>query len=92
MSETLEIEAINQALEMIDKSLGVMHTRELVSTAEVSDLLLDMRSILASAGIELVEMEEVVPSANWRGAAGSSRRPTTPRTAPRATPAATSEA
>lgn len=64
MSETLEIEAINQALEMIDKSLGVMHTRELVSTSEVSDLLLDMRSILASAGIELVEMEEVVPSSN----------------------------
>ena len=62
MSETLEIEAINQALEMIDKSLGVMHTRELVSTSEVSDLLLDMRSILASAGIELVEMEEVVPA------------------------------
>jgi len=64
MSETLEIEAINQALEMIDKSLGVMHTRELVSTAEVSDLLLDMRSILASAGIDLVEMEKVVPSSN----------------------------
>ena len=64
MSETLEIEAINQALEMIDKSLGVMHTRELVSTSEVSDLLLDMRSILASAGIDLVEMEQVVPSAN----------------------------
>ena len=64
MSETLEIEAINQALEMIDKSLGVMHTRELVSTAEVSDLLLDMRSILASAGISLVEIEEVLPSAN----------------------------
>jgi hypothetical protein len=59
MSETLEIEAINQALEMIDKSLGVMHTRELVSTTEVSDLLLDMRSILASAGIDLVEMEKV---------------------------------
>ena len=64
MSETLEIEAINQALEMIDKSLGVMHTRELVSTSEVSNLLLDMRSILASAGIDLVEMAEVVPSAN----------------------------
>lgn len=64
MSETLEIEAINQALEMIDKSLGVMHTRELVSTAEVSDLLLDMRSILASAGIDLVEMEQVLPSSN----------------------------
>jgi len=64
MSETLEIEAINQALEMIDKSLGVMHTRELVSTNEVSDLLLDMRSILASAGIDLKELEEAVPSAN----------------------------
>ena len=62
MSETLEIEAINQALEMIDKSLGVMHTRELVSTTEVSDLLLDMRSILASAGIDLEVMPEVVPS------------------------------
>ena len=64
MSETLEIEAINQALEMIDKSLGVMHTRELVSTSEVSDLLLDMRSILASAGIDLEEMPGVVPSPN----------------------------
>jgi hypothetical protein len=64
MSETLEIEAINQALDMIDKSLGVMHTRELVSTSEVSNLLLDMRSILASAGIDLMEMQEVVPSAN----------------------------
>ena len=63
MSETLEIEAINQALEMIDKSLGVMHTRELVSTSEVSDLLLDMRSILASAGIDLVEIDGV-PSSN----------------------------
>ena len=62
MSETLELEAINQALEMIDKSLGVMHTRELVSTSEVSDLLLDMRSILASAGIDLVEMQEVSPN------------------------------
>jgi len=62
MSETLEFEAINQALEMIDKSLGVMHTRELVSTTEVSDLLLDMRSILASAGIDLVEIQEVSPN------------------------------
>ncbi len=53
MSETLEIEKINQALEMIDKSLGVMHTRELVSTSEVSDLLLDMRSILVAAELEI---------------------------------------
>ena len=66
MSETIEIDAINQALEMIDKSLGVMHTRELVSTAEVSDLLLDMRSILSSAGIRLEEIDaiETLPSPN----------------------------
>ena len=64
MSETLEIEAINQALEMIDKSLGVMHTRELVSTSEVSNLLLDMRSILAYAGIHLMEMKEYLTSHN----------------------------
>ncbi len=64
MSDILEIDAINQALEMIDKSLGVMHTRALVSTNEVSDLLLDMRSVLASAGIDLKELEEVVPRAN----------------------------
>ncbi|HVL06883.1 MAG TPA: hypothetical protein VM388_12920 [Acidimicrobiales bacterium] len=64
MNETLEIEAINQALAMIDQSLGVMHTRELVSTSEVSDLLLDMRSILASAGIEVVEVREDVLNPN----------------------------
>lgn len=64
MSDTLEIEAINQALQMIDAGLGVMHTRALVSTNEVSDLLLDMRSVLASAGIDLKELEEVGPSAN----------------------------
>ena len=63
MSETLEVEAISQALEIIDRSLGVMHARELVSTTEVSDLLLDMRSILSSAGIRLDEIEKV-PSPN----------------------------
>ena len=62
MSETLEkVEAINQALEIIDKGLGAMHTRELVSTSEVSDLLLDMRSILTAADLaRLDELEEAV--------------------------------
>lgn len=54
MSETLENEAIAQALRIIDRSLGTLHQRELVSTAEVSDLLLDMRSILAAAELEIV--------------------------------------
>ncbi|MEA2687010.1 MAG: hypothetical protein QOE93_2205 [Actinomycetota bacterium] len=48
MSGTIEREAISEALRIIDRSLGWMHTRELVSTAEVSDLLLDMRSVLAA--------------------------------------------
>lgn len=51
MSETLENEVINQALEIIDRSLGTLHQRELVSAAEVSDLLLDMRSLLASEAV-----------------------------------------
>ncbi len=48
MNETLENEAIAQALQIIDRGLGTLHQRELVSTAEVSDLLLDMRSLLAA--------------------------------------------
>ena len=66
MSETLEkVEAINQALRIIDQGLGAMHTRELVSTSEVSDLLLDMRSILTAADLAaLDDLEEAVSSAN----------------------------
>lgn len=51
---------INQALEIIDRSLGTLHQRELVSAAEMSDILLDMRSLLA-ADVETVEqLEEAV--------------------------------
>ena len=57
MSETIEAEAISQALEVIDRSLAVMHARELVSTAEVTDLLLDMRSLLTTT--ELLELGEL---------------------------------
>jgi adenine C2-methylase RlmN of 23S rRNA A2503 and tRNA A37 len=66
MSETLEnVEAITQALRIIDQGLGAMHTRELVSTSEVSDLLLDMRSILAAADLAgFDELEDVVSSSN----------------------------
>ncbi len=53
MSETLESDAINQALSIIDRSVGTLHTRELVSAAEMSDLLLDMRSLLATDVAEL---------------------------------------
>ncbi len=57
MSETLEGDAINQALEIIDRSLGTLHTRELVSASEMSDLLLDMRSLLVGDLADVAELE-----------------------------------
>jgi len=47
MTETREHEAITEALGVIDKALSEMLHRELVSTDEVADLLLDVRSLLA---------------------------------------------
>jgi hypothetical protein len=48
MTETREHDIINEALTVIDRALGEMLHRELVSTEEVSDLLLDVRSLLAT--------------------------------------------
>ncbi len=51
---------INQALEIIDRSLGTLHQRELVSAAEMSDILLDMRSLLAAEADPTEELQEAV--------------------------------
>jgi hypothetical protein len=49
MTETLEAsQVIAEALAVIDRGLSEMQHRELVSTDEVSDLLLDVRTILAA--------------------------------------------
>ena len=48
--QTLELDTrdvIAEALAIIDKNLGVLVQRELVSSAEMTDLLLDVRSLLA---------------------------------------------
>jgi hypothetical protein len=45
---------LSQAMSMIDAGLSQMMKRELVTAAEVTDLLLDVRSLLA----------DVVPSVN----------------------------
>lgn len=58
MKEAVESEVIAQALEVIDRHLGKLHQRELVSTSEVSDLLLDMRSLLTAADLE-ADLESV---------------------------------
>jgi hypothetical protein len=54
MTETREPTIITDALAVIDKGLAEMMHRELVSTDEVSDLLLDVRMLLASAETEPV--------------------------------------
>lgn len=41
-------EVIAEALALIDRGLGDMMHRELVSTDEVADLLLDVRSLLTA--------------------------------------------
>jgi hypothetical protein len=48
MTDTREPKVILDALAIIDKGLSEMVHRELVSSDEVSDLLLDVRALLAS--------------------------------------------
>ncbi len=53
MTETQDrIDVINEALAVVDRGLGEMQHRSLVSTNEVADLLLDLRLLLASANVE----------------------------------------
>ena len=53
MTETKDLDTqISEALAVIDRGLGDMLHRELVSTDEVADLLLDVRTILAAAAAE----------------------------------------
>jgi len=48
MIETRE-PVVTEAIALIDKALAEMLRRELVSSGEVADLLLDLRSILTAA-------------------------------------------
>ena len=46
---------ISEALAVIDKALGEMLNRELVSTDEVADLLLDVRLLLTASASSTTE-------------------------------------
>ena len=46
---------INEALGVIDGALAKMMQRELVSSGEVADLLLDVRSLLTDVDITVVD-------------------------------------
>jgi hypothetical protein len=48
MTETTEPTVIAEALAVIDKGLAEMLHRELISTDEVADLLLDVRLLLVT--------------------------------------------
>jgi hypothetical protein len=48
MTEAREAAVITEALTVIDKALAEMLNRELVSTDEVADLLLDVRVLLTA--------------------------------------------
>ncbi len=47
MTDTNEA-VIHEALAIIDKALGQMMSRELVTTGEVTDVLLDVRMLLTT--------------------------------------------
>lgn len=61
MTETYD-DMITEALALIDKGLGDLLHRELVSTDEVADLLLDVRTLLAQPGDAPVGDEVAVGS------------------------------
>jgi hypothetical protein len=57
MTGTVAVETIAEALALIDRGLGDMQHRELVSTDEVADLLLDVRVLLAAPGTDPEQLD-----------------------------------
>jgi hypothetical protein len=53
---------IYEALSVIDGALARMMRRELVSSGEVADLLLDVRTLLTAEPVALIEAPEPVAS------------------------------
>ena len=56
MMETPDVVSVADAVELIDSNLKDLQGRELVSAAEVADLLLDLRMLLAAAQVEPAPM------------------------------------
>jgi hypothetical protein len=48
MTEQIEQDVVTDAVEVIDAALAKMLRRELVSSGEVADLLLDVRTLLTT--------------------------------------------
>ena len=56
MMETTDVVSVADAVGLIDSNLKDLQGRELVSAAEVADLLLDLRMLLAAAQVEPAPM------------------------------------
>jgi hypothetical protein len=56
MMETTDVVSVADVVELIDSNLKDLQGRELVSAAEVADLLLDLRMLLAAAQVEPAPM------------------------------------
>ena len=61
-SESSNDAVITEALGVIDGALARMMQRELVSSGEVADLLLDVRSLLTDVDISVIPVAEPVSS------------------------------
>jgi hypothetical protein len=61
MTETHDA-VIHEALTVIDKALSQMMSRELVSSGEVTDVLLDVRSLLTLPAVAAVVAEPATAS------------------------------
>lgn len=61
MTETFDPETIQEAVALIDRGLGDIQHRELITTNEVADLLLDVRLLLSTVEVagEQPDVEKV---------------------------------
>ena len=62
MTDTIATETLTEALILIDQGLAHVQHRSLVSATEVSDLLLDVRLLLAAPPASVAELAEVAPT------------------------------
>ena len=56
MMETTDVVSVADAVELIESNLKDLQGRELVAAAEVADLLLDLRMLLAASQVEPAPM------------------------------------
>jgi len=61
-SDSTNEAVIYEALSVIDGALARMMRRELVSSGEVADLLLDVRTLLTAEPVGLIDVPEPVAS------------------------------